>query len=222
MLQEDRPGLRRRRLSADAREAEIVRAATAYFCEVGHAGTTHELARRIGISQPLLYRYFPTKQSLLDRVYVELHRECWRPEWRDRLLAREPDLATRLNDFYLDYMSRVYQRQWMRIFLFTALYGEERQRNQSYVAMVERDVIDPIAVVTRRARVPGTPDDAPLAPIDRELAWTLHGSAFFLGFRREVIGDEQRFSLERAIGILICRHLGGAPAVAKLAGGGAA
>jgi len=217
-MQEERAGLRRRRLSADARQAEIVRAAIGYFCEVGHAGTTHELARRIGISQPLLYRYFPTKQSLLDRVYVELHRECWRPEWRERLLARAPDLAQRLKDFYLDYMSRVYQRQWIRIFLFTALYGEERQRNESYVALLERDVIGPIAVATRRGRTPGTPDDAPLSPAERELAWTLHGGAFFLGFRREVIGDEQRFSLERAISILVCRHLGGAPAVAVMAG----
>lgn len=218
-MQEERSTLRRRRLSADAREAEIVRAAIGYFCEVGHAGTTHELARRIGISQPLLYRYFPTKQSLLDRVYVELHRECWRPEWRDRLLAREPDLATRLEAFYLDYMSRVYQRQWMRIFLFTALYGEERQRNQSYVAMVERDVIEPIGIATRRRYAPDTADEVPLTAAEHELAWTLHGGAFFLGFRREVIGDEQRFSLDRAISILVCRHLGGAPGVAKLARG---
>lgn len=221
-MREERSPLRRRRLSADAREAEIVRAAIGYFCEVGHAGTTHELARRIGISQPLLYRYFPTKQSLLDRVYVELHRECWRPEWRDRLLAREPDLGHRLEAFYLDYMSRVYQRQWMRIFLFTALYGEERQRNQSYVAMVERDVIEPIGIATRRRYAPEAADDAPLSAAEHELAWTLHGSAFFLGFRREVIGDEQRFSLDRAISILVCRHLGGAPAVAKLAAGASA
>ncbi len=216
-MQEERSGLRRRRLSADAREAEIVRAAIGYFCEVGHAGTTHELARRIGISQPLLYRYFPTKQSLLDRVYVELHRECWRPEWRERLLAREPDLSIRLKDFYLDYMSRVYQRQWMRIFLFTGLYGEERQRNQGYVALVERDVITPIGLACRRLYAPASLDEQPLSAAEHEIAWTLHGSAFFLGFRREVMGDEQRFSLEKAISILVCRHLRGAPAVAGFA-----
>ena len=50
--------------AADAREArerQIVEGAVAYFAEVGLDGQTRELARRLGITQPLLFRYFPTK-----------------------------------------------------------------------------------------------------------------------------------------------------------------
>ena len=50
---------RRTRLSPAERERLIVAGAVRYFAEVGFGGQTRELSRRLGITQPLLYRYFP-------------------------------------------------------------------------------------------------------------------------------------------------------------------
>ncbi|WP_455722275.1 TetR family transcriptional regulator [Xanthobacter autotrophicus] len=62
----------RRRLSPAERERDIVAGAVAFFAEHGFDGATRDLARRLGITQPLLYRYFPGKDALLDRVYQEV------------------------------------------------------------------------------------------------------------------------------------------------------
>lgn len=48
--------------------AEAIR----YFAEFGFAASTRGLARRAGITQPLLYRYFPTKDQLIQRLFEEL------------------------------------------------------------------------------------------------------------------------------------------------------
>ena len=62
-----------RRLTPEARERQIVEGAVAYFAEVGLDGHTRELARRLGITQPLLFRYFPTKAALIERIYEEVY-----------------------------------------------------------------------------------------------------------------------------------------------------
>ena len=69
-----------RRLSSDERVGQIVAAAIDYFAEVGLDGNTRDLAQRIGITQPLLYKYFPSKEDLVDAVYAELFVNRWRAE----------------------------------------------------------------------------------------------------------------------------------------------
>ncbi len=63
---------RGRRLAAADREQEILAGAIRYFAEVGFNGQTRQLAERLGITQPMLYRYFPTKQDLIERVFKEV------------------------------------------------------------------------------------------------------------------------------------------------------
>ncbi len=75
-------GPSRKRLPREERERLIVREAVAFFAEVGFDGQTRELARRIGITQPLLYRYFPSKDALIDRVYQEAYLNRWNPRRR--------------------------------------------------------------------------------------------------------------------------------------------
>lgn len=67
----------RRRMAPEARIAEIMTAARALLREVGHEKfLLAELARRCGVTEPLIYKYFPTKRDLLARVvnewYVEI------------------------------------------------------------------------------------------------------------------------------------------------------
>ena len=65
----NRLGYGRQRLSPSMRRQHLIEEAFAYFAEVGLGGSTRELAKRMGVTQPLLYRYFPTKEGLIESVY---------------------------------------------------------------------------------------------------------------------------------------------------------
>lgn len=52
-------------MSADERRDQVVRAAVAEFAVRGLEGTsTSDIAKRVGVSQPYLFRLFPTKRDL--------------------------------------------------------------------------------------------------------------------------------------------------------------
>ncbi|MFE4633074.1 TetR/AcrR family transcriptional regulator [Streptomyces sp. NPDC056773] len=59
------------RLSADERRETVLRAAIAEFATGGHHGTpTGAIARRAGVSQPYLFRLYPTKRALFQAAAV--------------------------------------------------------------------------------------------------------------------------------------------------------
>src|SRR5665213_3996349 len=56
-------------MTAEDRKLAIVKAALPLFARKGYAETaTRELARAAGVSEPLLYRHFPSKEAL----YLEI------------------------------------------------------------------------------------------------------------------------------------------------------
>lgn len=60
---------RRRRLSKEVREAELLEAAAQMFREKGyHETATSEIAERAGVVEGTIYRYFATKRELLVKV----------------------------------------------------------------------------------------------------------------------------------------------------------
>ncbi|MCB5165982.1 TetR/AcrR family transcriptional regulator [Streptomyces bambusae] len=53
------------RMSADERRESVIRAALHEFARGGYHGTSTEaIARRVGVSQPYLFRLFPNKQAI--------------------------------------------------------------------------------------------------------------------------------------------------------------
>ena len=57
----------RKRMTASARRAEVVQAASAEFAMRGYEGaTTEAIARRAGVSQPYVVRLFGTKKALFS------------------------------------------------------------------------------------------------------------------------------------------------------------
>ena len=99
MESERQDTITRRRLAAGDREQQIVDEAMRFFAEVGFAGQTRELAQRLGISQPLLYRYFPTKQDLIERVFDEVYINRIDPTWYSLVQDRSKSLHDRLCEF---------------------------------------------------------------------------------------------------------------------------
>lgn len=90
----------RKRLSAAARRALVEGAAAAVFAERGYrGGSIDEIARRAGVTPPVVYDHFSSKaalyQGLLERHFADL-REVWRrnlpgPEPAGERIARAVD-----------------------------------------------------------------------------------------------------------------------------------
>ena len=58
-----------RELKAAVRREQILSTALRLFCEHGYAGTsTREIARAVGVTEGLLFHYFPSKEQLLFEV----------------------------------------------------------------------------------------------------------------------------------------------------------
>ena len=66
-----------------SKEAAILDAALELFCERTFAGcAVPAVAERAGVATGTIYRYFPSKEALLNAVFQQ-----WKGELRDRLLA---------------------------------------------------------------------------------------------------------------------------------------
>jgi len=73
------------RLRPEQRTEELIATARAVLAEMGYEGfLPAEVARRSGVSEATVYRYFPTKRALLIRVAEE---------WLDEVLGAEPEVA---------------------------------------------------------------------------------------------------------------------------------
>ena len=70
------------------RRAEVLRVALGLFAAKGTEGTgLREIAERIGVSQPALYHYFPSKDALIDAVI---------DAWRQEAVAKQAGVSRRL------------------------------------------------------------------------------------------------------------------------------
>lgn len=166
----------RRRLSSDERRRDFIRKSIELFAEDGFESSTRELARRLGVTQPLLYRYFPSKQDLVSAVYEEVYLRRWRPEWEALLADRTRPLRDRLTEFYAHYTDAIFHPDWIRIYLYSGLKGEAI--NTRYMTLIVERILAPIFAEARaEAGVP------PRAPTDAEIdrIWVIHGGIFYFG-----------------------------------------
>jgi AcrR family transcriptional regulator len=203
----------RARLSPAERERLIVEEAIHFFSEVGFGGQTRELSRRLGITQPLLYRYFPSKNALLERVYREVYLGRWDPTWETLLDDRSLRLRNRLIEFYKRYTSVIFKPEWIRLYMYSGLAGIGF--NRRYIELLENLLLRRICVEFRHAL--SLPDEKALAitPAEMELVWDLHGGIFYYGVRKFIyklpVRQEAADSIEHAVD----SFLHGAPKVLK-------
>ncbi|TCQ08930.1 TetR family transcriptional regulator [Rhizobium sp. PP-F2F-G36] len=169
-------------MSPDDREQEIVREAVKFFAEFGFEGQTRELAKRLGITQPLLYRYFPTKDALVERVYQEVFLRRWNPFWEELLVDRKTPLRERLTEFYQDYSQAILTYEWVRLFMFSALKGLDF--NTRYLDLLRQRVFGLIINALRLEHSLKPVDEVPISPMELEAVWGLHAAIFYLGVRK--------------------------------------
>ena len=172
----------RKRLPRDERERLILDEAIKFFAEVGFEGQTRALAERIGVTQPLLYRYFPDKETLIERVFEEVYMKRWRPEWQSLLVDRSRPLRARLGQFYGEFCPDIFRPEWVRIFMYAGLKGEAI--NRRYLETVETNLLMPLCRELRHAHGLPSLEDRPLDQREMTLAWALHGSIFHVAMRK--------------------------------------
>jgi AcrR family transcriptional regulator len=182
-----------RRLDPEARREQIIRSAVCYFAEVGLGGTTRDLARRAGITQALLYRYFASKEALVEAVFERVFLGRLDPRWLPELRDRSQPLAARLARFYRQYTGAIFTYEWMRIFMWAGLAGEAL--NLRYLSHVGDSLLTPL-----REEIAA---DGPYRTPDMEEMWALHGGIVYLGIRRFIYGlptpDEVGPVIERSV-----------------------
>lgn len=67
------------RMSAEERRESVIRAAMIEFARSGYRGTSTEtIARRVGVSQPYLFRLFPSKQAIFAAAAERCIEETWK------------------------------------------------------------------------------------------------------------------------------------------------
>ena len=190
-----------RRLAPNLRAEQIVRGAVRFFAAHGFAGQTRELANELGISNGLLFRYFPSKEALIDRVYEEVFLRRWNPNWQSILTDHGRPLRDRLKAFYVDYAKLPLDYEWGRIYLHAGLAGASI--NQRYIRLAKERIFKPVVDELRReAGAPSIKKVAITEP-ELELLWSLHGSIFYIGIRKWIYHVKVPADIDGAIAQLV-------------------
>jgi len=204
---------KRQRFAPAEREQFIVDGAIQFFADVGFAGQTRELAQRLGITQPLLYRYFPTKQDLIERVYDEVFIGRWKTAWERLIDDRSIPLRERLIGFYDAYASEALTYEWIRIYMFAGLAGEDI--NRRYIDLLESRLLIPICTEMRATAGAPDPDQVPISDLEIEAAWNIHAAIFYYFVRKFIYRSPVEADLAAYISDTVDPTLDGALAVTK-------
>ena len=204
---------KRRRLDPEDREREILDGAVAFFAEVGFDGGLRDLAKRLGITHQNLFRYFPTKEALIESVYKEVYLSRWKTEWETILRDPAKPLETRLVEFYESYLQAIFRYDWVRIFVFAGLKGVGI--SQRYLDLIQKKVVEPLAIELRRFAGLTVDAKVALSTAELEIAWSLHGEFFYLAIRRWVYDMKTPDDLGPVIRASVVSFLEGAPAALR-------
>jgi AcrR family transcriptional regulator len=182
-------------MPAAEREKVILESAIRFFAEHGFEGQTRELAKRIGITHSAIYRHFPSKEALVERVYEHVYLGSWQKHWGELIQDRSQPLEARLIRFYGEYVDQIFSFEWVRIFIFAGLKSFDI--NERYLAMVMKTVGTPALHEAREEFGFASSLKAPIGWREQELFWGLHGRIFYLALRKFVYGlpvpqEEQR------------------------------
>lgn len=158
------PSAAPRRFSADERRQQLVEIAARLFAEKGFTGTTtREIARAAGVTEAIIFRYFPRKDDLYAAILEWKSSQERTSEWCDELAA-----AARLQDDRLVIRTVVrrlieFVRRdpaFLRLMLHSALegHGLADEYRKRHFQPLERFLTDYVVAGQHAGRfVPGDP-----------------------------------------------------------------
>lgn len=198
---------RRRRLGGVERRRLIVKEAAQLFADHGFAVPTRGIAERLGVTQALLYKYFPSKQALIAAVFDSYYLTQATVVEAGVLAETALPLDHRLARFYAAFSARMSEIS-LRLFLRAALDGLALPTQ--YAGHLDQRILFPLLETLRReAELPPLAKRPP-SQGERELAMALHGSVVFLGIRRFVYRIALPAELEPEVALQVRAFLPGA------------
>ncbi len=171
------------RLQREERERLFLHAAIEYFAEEGFGGDTTALAHRLGVTQSLLYRYFSSKDALIERVFHEIFLTNFNPLWEGIITNRSQSLKDRLTSFHADFARVHLRRERVRLSLFFALQGWDMS---SYFRLMRDHVYVPIAICVREHVGGPSVTEAPLRQLEVEIGKSIVEKIQYYGIRKWV------------------------------------
>ena len=176
---------KRKRMKADERRQEIIRAAMEVFARNGFGGsTTREIAENAGISEAMIYSHFRNKEDLYTAIIDEKLQES-EPLYYPLDAMRnkdDPRVFTTIVSNYLRVHSE--ETNFLRLLLFSALEGHELAG--MFVAGPVRKFFEFLADYIRE-RI----DEGVFKPVNPEItSRCLLGMAHYFVLLREILGDE--------------------------------
>jgi AcrR family transcriptional regulator len=193
-----------RRMPYAERRAQILQKATELFSEYGLTAQTRALAAECGISQRLLYRFFPAKEDLLREVYNSAILGPFQVVWFAELSDRSRPMHERLCKFYNDYLDVVLTRRWLRLFLYSSLAEADMAPN--YISAIITKLME--TIVAETAHEHGRKLTMEQAAI-HEIGWTIHGAVSHYGIRLHLYQASQALPQAQVIEMQVRLFLGG-------------
>ncbi|WP_310418896.1 TetR/AcrR family transcriptional regulator [Mycoplana sp. BE70] len=198
-------------MRANEREQVILEEAVRFFAEHGFEGQTRELAKRMGITHSAIYRHFPSKEALIERVYEHIYLSRWDANWAGLISDRSRSLEARLTEFYLQYVERVFHYDWVRIFVFSGL--KTFDITTRYLDIVRLQIVEPACRELRHELGLPSCDEVSLSERETELFWGLHGRIFYLAIRRFIYATPTPTDLEQIVRDGVLSFMTGCPTV---------
>ncbi len=191
------------RLNADERKAQILRCATKVFAKSNYrvAGIA-EIAKEAGISEPTVYKYFPSKKQLFLEILKKVGEVTLR-QWQE-LAAREPDATVALKEIAKTQFEATMSRPELLKVQFQALSetddGEIRQLLKDNFSSYVGFLVDTVRLGQKQGRIDGAVDVGAMAWNILAIGFTLNLTSLLelsheLSFEKlETIGDMLLFA----------------------------
>ncbi len=203
--------VKQKRLSPEDRREEFVRKATEFFSEEGFNGGTRELARRLGVTQPLLYRYFPSKEELIKEVYRKVYLEPLDTGWEKashRPVAPDPGSVAAV-------LRELHQRDFHpQMAENLSVLRPERARHQSLVCRRCARQDSDAHHQGMQARSGACRSQTKPTGAELEMAWVFHGGIFYYGVRRFIYEMPSLQEKQQVIANAVDGYLAGFPRAA--------
>ncbi|MFE1755628.1 TetR/AcrR family transcriptional regulator [Streptomyces anandii] len=121
------------RMSAQERRESVIRAATSEFARGGYYGTsTESIARRVGVSQPYLFRLFPNKKAL----FLAVAERCLEDTVRTFAEASEglegEEALRAMANAYTEVIAERPERLLMQMQMYVAVAAAEQQGDREF------------------------------------------------------------------------------------------
>ncbi|MFI7012645.1 TetR/AcrR family transcriptional regulator [Streptomyces sp. NPDC050164] len=121
------------RMSAEERRESVIRAATTEFARGGYHGTSTEaIARRVGVSQPYLFRLFPGKKA----IFLAAAERCVEDTIRTFAEAAEglegDEALHAMGGAYIETISEQPDRLMMQMQMYLAVAAAEEEGDHEF------------------------------------------------------------------------------------------